>query len=114
MKVLVILFLTMSCTQKYQTYHVIDSRNFSIENPDTPITKKMIPQKKVVQSNCIGQWLFSSNAQKENIRYIEKNLVGRMCDSQYLLNARLTETWWTTIIYSRSCFELEAYCPRKD
>ncbi len=113
MKYLILSLLLISCTQKYQTYHIIDANNFDIQNPTTPITKKMYPARKVTQSNCEDQWLFNSNAQKENQRYVQNSMIKRICETPYLLNARLTETWWTTIIYSRSCFKIEGYCPKK-
>ena len=113
MKYIVLLSLLISCTQKYQTYHVIDKQNFKKENYEVPITRKMLPANKQTRKYCAGQILFMSNAKKESDNYLS-NLVSNMCGgNQYLLNARLTETWWTTLIYSRSCVELEAFCPRK-
>ena len=42
MKVFSLLFLLfVGCTQKYQTYHIIDKHNFDKDNPQTPITKKL-------------------------------------------------------------------------
>ncbi len=113
MRIIFILLVLVSCTKKYQTYHLIDVNDFSFEEARPPIAKKMMPKNKVSRTHCEGQVLFSSNAQKENQRYMQ-GMIKRMCDnSSYLLNARLTETWWTTIIYSRSCYTMEAYCPRE-
>ncbi|MBT4792909.1 MAG: hypothetical protein HON90_15140 [Halobacteriovoraceae bacterium] len=112
MKLLILLTL-VSCTQKYQTYHVIDKFNFDQDNPQTPITKKQYPGRKTTIDHCAGQFFFMSNAKKQTDRYL-KTAVRTMCpNSNTILNSRLTETWWTTIIYSRSCFELEGYCPKK-
>ncbi len=116
MKIFSLLFLLLvGCTQKYQTYHIIDKHNFDKDNPQTPITKKLkLSAKKEKTSFCAGQFFFSSNAKQKTDRYLQ-NMVRTMCsDSQYISNSKLTETWWTTLIYSRSCVELEGYCPRPD
>jgi len=112
MKLIVLSLLLMSCAQKFQTYHVIDKHNFNINNPVPPVIKKMAPGKKTEIDFCAGQIFFMSNAKKDTDRHLS-NLTRTMCpDSNYLLNSTLTETWWTTIIYSRSCVRLESYCPR--
>lgn len=113
MKFLLLLLVFVSCTKKYQTYHVIDKYRFDNNNPEVPITRKMLPYKKETRSHCAGQFFWSSNAQKQTDRYLSR-IVQNMCgDSKYLVNNRLEEIWWTTIIYSRSCVKLEAYCPRE-
>ena len=113
MKLIILALFLSSCAQKYQTYHIIDKHNFDKDNPTTPITKKMLPRPKLYKTSyCSGQFFFYSNAKKTTDRYLS-NMVRTMCpSSQYVLNSKLTETWWTTIIYSRSCVELEGYCPR--
>ena len=112
MKLFLLLLLLGSCTQKYQTYHIIDKFNFDKDNPETPITPKMIPGRKTRTSHCESQVFFASNAKTKTDRYV-RTMVRTMCpDSNYIMNSRLTETWWTTIIYTRSCVELEGHCPR--
>ena len=107
------LFTLASCTQKYETYHVISKSEFNKDNYEAPVTKKMYPGEKVTKDYCEGQILFSSNAKKATDRALT-NIVRTTCsDDEYLLNSKVTETWWTTLIYSRSCVELETYCPRK-
>lgn len=109
-----ILILLISCAQKYQTYHIIDKQNFDKDNYQTPISKKLYPQMRVSSSFCEGQFFFMSNAKKETDLQLNR-IVRTLCpNDNYLLNSRLTETWWTTIIYSRSCVDFEAYCPRAD
>lgn len=103
--------LLMSCSQKYQTYHVIDKYNFDVEKPNTPITKKLYPGNKTTLSYCKGQFFFYNNAKKETDQYLPHMLRGMCRKSNYILNSKLTETWWTTIIYSRSCIKMEGYCP---
>lgn len=113
MRFLLVLFLFMSCTKKYQTYYVIDKSNFDKDNYQAPIAPKMLPGKKTKVSHCEGQIFWSSNAKKKTDLYINR-AVNSMCPSkEYILNSRLTEIWWTTIIYSRSCVELEGHCPIK-
>ena len=112
MKYLLLIMVLISCTQKYETFHVIDKKNFDKENFQSPITPKLIPSQKSKASHCEGQFFWSSNAKKKTDLYVTR-LVSTLCpEKNYLLNSRLTETWWTTIIYSRSCVELETYCPR--
>lgn len=106
------LLLLVSCTQKYQTYHVIDKHNFDPQNYQAPVSPKLRAAEKKTRNLCKGQFFFSSNAQQENykrLKYVVKNACPQ---SNYLLNSKLTETWWTTIIYSRSCMEMDFYCPR--
>ena len=116
MKYIVLFFLLnsfISCSHKYQTFHTIDKNNFSFgdDKEQNLITPKMYPGKKEERSFCRGQFLFSRNAEKE----VQKDLnqaVRFTCDkSDYLLNSKVTETWWTTIIYSRACIKLETHCP---
>lgn len=112
MKLLLLITILFGCTQKYQTYYMIDKNNFDKDKYQTPITPKMLPTRKTKASHCEGQIFFSSNAKTKTDKYI-KTMVKTMCpESNYLMNSRLTETWWTTIIYSRSCVELESYCPK--
>lgn len=109
---LILIFLFLSCTQKYQTFHIIDKNNFDKDNYQAPITNKLTPAHKARASHCEGQILFTSNAKTKTDLYT-KRLIETICPKNaYLLNSRLTETWWTTIIYSRSCIELETYCPK--
>ena len=112
MKILLFLLL-ISCTQKYETYHVIDKQNFKKDNYEAPITKKQLASgEKSLSEYCEGQILFSSNAKVSTDRALS-HLVDRACTkNRYLLNSKVTELWWTTIVYSRSCIELETYCPR--
>ncbi len=111
--ILPILLLTFSCTQKYKTYHAIQKRNFNYrETGNVPIMKKMYPGKKEVQQSCEGQVFFNRNAHTISINNIPAMLRYSCPDSEYLLNAKITETWWTTLVYSKSCIKIESYCPR--
>ena len=109
----IMLFSMLACTQKYQTYHLIDKNNFDKEKPTTPIGRKVFKGAKFKKEYCRGQILFMSNAKKETDRYVS-NLVRYSCPTDdVLVESKITETWWTTLVYSRSCVELESHCPRK-
>jgi len=112
MRLLLTALLLISCAKKYQTYHVIDKNNFDRHNPTTPITKKLLPGTKISRNHCEGQLLFMSNAYQESEKYLKQTLRGVCPKTNYLVNSTITEIWWTTIIYSRSCIEVEGYCAR--
>ena len=111
MKILM-LFLLLSCSHKYQTYHIIDKNNFDKNNPSPPITEKKFPGKKIEFSQCAGQFFWSSNAVKDTERLMSMRLRSFCGKSKTILNSKITETWWTTIAYSRACLEFVGYCPR--
>lgn len=112
MRVLFLLAL-ISCASKYQTFNVIDKRNFNLEKKNEAMAPRAIRGPKEVKSVCAGQFLFFQNAKNITDRAMPQ-LLSRTCpDKVFLMDGKITETWWTTIIYSRSCVEIEAYCPRK-
>lgn len=110
-KLALLTLIIVSCTKKYQTYYVIDKYNFNKDNYQPPITKKLIAKREQQSREyCEGQILFSSNAKVATDKAVS-GLAQSMCgESQYLLNNKVTETWWTTIVYSRSCVKIESYC----
>lgn len=114
MKYLVLMLLIFAgCSRKYQTFHVIKKDDFLYGKKHSPITPKQSPGKKETIEFCKGQWLFSNNAVRDTYEHLNR-AVRLTCDrSQTLLNSKVTETWWTTLIYSRACIELETYCPRR-
>jgi hypothetical protein len=108
----ILLILSVSCTQKYQTYNVIDKNNFDKDKNESPITSPLRRTTKEKKEFCDGQVFFSSNAKKTTDRFAN-NIVRHMCpQSKYLLDTKITETWWTTIVYSRSCVEIESFCTK--
>lgn len=112
MKLLCLLLVLVGCTKKYQNFHIIDKYKFNKEDPESPVAPKMLPTTKETRSHCEGQWFWTSNAKKTTDNYVN-TVVRNMCDGEnYLLNTELEEIWWTTIVYSRSCVRLEAYCPK--
>jgi hypothetical protein len=113
MRFLFLLLLLVSCSKKYQTFHVIKKTGFDFrdQKEQNIITPKMYPGKKIERNFCTGQILFGSNAEVEAQKELNQ-LVRFSCpDSDYLLNSKVTETWWTTLFYSRACIKLESFCP---
>lgn len=108
---LISIFLLSACSTKYQTYQVIDKYKFQYPGENNPISKKLRPAKKETQSSCEGQWFFSRNAHKINQANVHSMVKFTCPKSKFLVNSKITETWWTTIIYSRSCIDLLTYCP---
>jgi len=113
MKYLILCLLFISCTQKYQTYETIKKSQFRKDEPHNPVTPKMYAGRKVVQESCEGQFFFMRNAKKITDANLPALVTFSCPGSEYLINAKITETWWTTIIYSRSCIELVSHCPLK-
>ncbi|MFY7994632.1 MAG: hypothetical protein ACOVP4_15140 [Bacteriovoracaceae bacterium] len=116
MKKLILLMLALlgaSCTQKYVDYDVIRKTDF-LQNPDNrPITQKVFPGKKDQLGQCFNQWLFFSNAETQKKNYLP-NIVQAVCPGdEYLVDARITERWWTTIIFTQACVRVETSCPIK-
>lgn len=111
MKTILLLTLIASCTQKHVTYDVIRKVQFGHGEYQRPIISKAMR----VDGNdrlkaCFNQWLFTSNAEKRKNEAIPL-IVRSLCPSHdYLIDANLEETWWTTIIFTRSCAEIQTSC----
>tara|TARA_B100001971_G_scaffold84647_1_gene77990 strand:- start:96554 stop:96907 length:354 start_codon:yes stop_codon:yes gene_type:complete len=114
MKVILISLFLFGCSQKYTYYPVINKKNFNVEQTTPPKSvPPMIKAKAEVEEFCEGQIFFNKNAFNITESSI-KALVQHSCPgSDYLIDAKLTKLWWTTIVYSRSCVTLESYCPQK-
>ncbi len=106
-------FLVHSCTRKYADYDVINKLQYR-ENPNKrPIAPVMAKGHEDKVRECFNQWLFMSNAEKEKDRYLPM-LVQVLCPgSEWLVDTRITQDWWTTIIFSQACVEVRAHCPLK-
>jgi hypothetical protein len=71
---------------------------------------QVIPVGKDQLNYCFNQWLFFSNAEKEKNESIPF-LIRSLCPGKdYLLDSDMTETWWTTILFTRSCVNVETSC----
>ena len=116
MKILIFLILTISCTQKYVGYDLIRKVDFNRESYERPITVyEVLPSGTDDLKSCFNQWLFFSNAEKEKNTAIPQ-MVRTLCPGKdYLMNTSMTETWYTTLIFTRSCVEMETSCavPKK-
>lgn len=113
MKALFLIFLITACTRKYSDYDVIRKIDFNKENYDRPVTlMQLVPEGEDYLNSCFGQWLFSSNAENEKNEAIPY-LIRSLCPGQdYLLKSKMVETWWTTIIFTRSCVSVETKCAK--
>ncbi|MFP5387352.1 MAG: hypothetical protein ACLGHN_14840 [Bacteriovoracia bacterium] len=111
MKILLILFLIAGCTQKYSDYDLIRKVDFNKETYERPVTlMQVVPVGKDHLKACFNQWLFFTNAaakKDEAIPYLVRSL----CPGQdYLLSSEMVESWWTTILFTRSCVSVETKC----
>lgn len=111
---LIITIMTVGCSRKYQTFHIIEKSNFKFneETEQNLITKKLYPGRKIEKDFCSGQVLWMNNALNETQTRINEMVRYSCEDSNYILNSKITETWWTTLFYTKSCIKLETYCPR--
>lgn len=103
--------LATSCTRKYASYDLIRKVDFNKATYERPVTLTQInPAGKDQLKQCFNQWLFFSNAEKEkesSIPYLVRSLCPR---NEYLLNADMTEDWWTSIIFTQACIDIETQC----
>lgn len=111
MKNILILLALVGCTQKYADYDLIRKVDFNKESYERPITlTQIVPVGNDQLEACFNQWLFFSNAEKEKNNSIPF-LIRSLCPGKdYLLQAEMTEQWWTTIIFTRSCVNVETKC----
>lgn len=111
MKTILFFLLLAGCTQKYADYDLIRKVDFNKETYERPITAmQVVPVGNDNLKSCFNQWLFFSNAAKEKDEAIPY-LVRSLCPSHdFLMQSEMTETWWTTIVFTRSCVEVETKC----
>ena len=111
MKNFFILLFLVGCTQKYVDYDLIRKVDFNKENYQRPITLMQVtPTGSDNLKACFNQWLFFSNAEKEKESSVPM-LVRSLCPGKdFLLNSEMVETWWTTILFTRSCVSVETKC----
>lgn len=107
----ILLLLSIACTQKYADYDLIRKVDFQKETYERPITvMQVIPVSHDELKSCFNQWLFFSNADKQKNEAIPF-MVRSLCPGKdYLTDTKMTETWWTTILFTRSCIEMETRC----
>lgn len=105
----------LSCSRKYQDYAFIEKSAYleqeSRVESDRPA--KMMAGTKDAEKFCQGQILFNKNAERITEASLPA-LVSQTCPgSEFLLDTRITRQWWTLLLYTRSCVEVESYCPKK-
>jgi len=114
MKFIIMLALALNfaaCSRKYETIHAIKKKDFLFGEKHNPVMPKMYPGVKQTGEFCTGQWLFFNNAVRDTHEQLNRMVRVTCPKDDYLLNSRVTETWWTTIFYSRACIEIETHCP---
>ncbi len=111
MKTLLLLLITLGCTQKYAGYDLIRKIDFNKESYERPVSVyEVLPEGKDELKSCFNQWLFFSNAEEEKKSAIPI-MVRTLCPGKdYLLNTNMTETWWTTLVFTRACVEMDTSC----
>ena len=111
MKNILFLIILMGCTQKYSDFDLIRKVDFNKETYERPITlMQVLPNGQDELKACFNQWLFFSNAEKEKDASVPV-IVRSLCPGKdYLMNAQMTERWWTTILFTRSCVTIETQC----
>lgn len=113
MKTFSILFLValVSCTHKYVDYDLIRKVDFQKESYDRPTTlMQVLPNGQDQLGACFNQWLFFSNADRERNDAVSM-IVRSLCPGRdYLLQARMNESWWTTILFTRACVDIKTLC----
>ena len=111
MKSLFILVLLSGCTQKYADYDLIRKVYFKKETYERPVPATQIMVKgKDELKECFNQWLFFSNAEKQKEQRIPE-FVRALCPGKdYLMTAKFIETWWTTIVFTQSCIDIQTLC----
>lgn len=109
--ILFALLVLVGCTRKYADYDLIRKVDFNKQSYERPITVlEVVPTGKDDLKACFNQWLFFSNAEKEKEASIPM-LVRSLCPGKdYLLQSEMTEVWWTTIIFTRACVDVETKC----
>lgn len=113
--VLILSLTTTACSRKYQKYPIIDKKAFTQEGQSSPVERpaRMLSGEKETEKFCEGQILFNKNAQKIAEGSLPA-LISQSCPgSPYLLNAKITYLWWTTLVYTRACVKVESFCPKK-
>lgn len=111
MKTVIYLLWLAGCTQKYADYDLIRKADFVRETYQRPVTlMEVLPNGQDELTACFNQWLFFSNAEKEKNTSVSF-IVRSLCPGKdFLINTKMTETWWTTLLFTRSCVSMETFC----
>ena len=115
---LLLLPFLFACSKKYYDYDYINKNEFTMVEVDRQNLPEeeaplLIPGKTEVEEFCAGQILFKSNA--FNIAHSSiPAIVNQSCPGDdFLVRAQITQSWWTTLLYTRSCVTIKSFCPKK-
>jgi hypothetical protein len=109
-----ILLLSVSCTRKYQHLGTVHKATFQDDNLEKPMipTRPLLKGRKDTETFCEGQILFQKNAHDITENSL-RSLVKYSCPGdKYLQDVIIQRTWWTTLIYSKSCIEVQSTCTK--
>jgi len=116
MKIVFILsLLLISCTHRKYQFAQIDHDKFIFDHhhpvvKESKIHGKLLETKMHNKSFCSDQFLFFNNAAKE-VEQLSIEYMKRKCLKQGLsIDNQLSYTWWTIILYSRSCISIKFKC----
>lgn len=102
----------VSCSQKYQNLGTINKQAYLEKDEYRDSPKVLRKGKNESESFCVGQILFQKNAYDITESSL-KALVRSSCPGDnYLQDVKIKRTWWTTLVYSRSCIEVESRCTK--
>lgn len=108
---MILTLLSVACTQKYTDYDIVLKTDFLKNAANRPISERFLPGRADKLGQCFNQWLFFSNAENQKKEYLP-NIVQALCPGdEYLVNATVTERWWTVIFFSQACVKIETFCP---
>ncbi len=113
MKFLFFFAFLLGCTQKYADYDLIRKSDYNQKSYERPVTQmQVVHAGNDTLDRCFNQWLFFSNAEKEKDEHLPM-MVRTLCPREpYLTQTRMTETWWTTIVFTRSCIDIKTACAK--
>ena len=103
--------LLTGCTQKYVDYDVIHKPEFSQQPEKRPVAPALQKGSRDSLSQCFNQWFFFSNADTDRNRYLPQAIQLVCPGHDWLVEARVTQLWWTTILFTRACVDVVAHCP---
>jgi len=110
---LIVVSFFVGCTRKYVDYDVIHKLEFR-DNPEKrPIAPPLVKGKGTPDNmeQCFNQWLFFANADANRNRYLPQAVQVLCPGSDWLIDTRITNQWWTTIIFTRACVDITTHCP---
>lgn len=104
-----VLLHLLGCTRKYADLGTLHKPSLA-RNLPTPPFPAFRPTGPDRLGACFNQFLFFSNAEKQKDEY-QRQAFQILCPGrEWLTDTRVTSHWWTTLLFTRACVELEAGC----